>query len=117
MNLLADENVDRQIVERLRQDGHQVLYIAEMAPSVSDGVVLEKANQQNAVLITADKDFGELVYRQGLIHAGVVLLRLASLSPMKKADVISVVLLDRGLEIQDAFAVDSPQNVRIRHRL
>lgn len=40
MNLLADESVDRQIVERLRQDGHQVLYIAEVEPSISDIISL-----------------------------------------------------------------------------
>jgi predicted nuclease of predicted toxin-antitoxin system len=117
MNLLADENVDRQIVERLRQDGHCVVYVAEIAPSVSDDLVLEQANQDGAILITADKDFGELVYRQGRIHAGVLLLRLAGLSPMVKADVASAVLRDRGPEIQDAFAVVSPRNIRIRRRL
>jgi predicted nuclease of predicted toxin-antitoxin system len=64
MNLLADEGVDRQIVERLRQEGYSVLYIAEMDPGISDDLVLDKANQVEALLLTADKDFGELVFRQ-----------------------------------------------------
>ena len=64
MKLCADESVDRQIIERLRSDGHEVHYIAELDPGVSDEVVLESANQQQAPLLTADKDFGELVYRQ-----------------------------------------------------
>jgi predicted nuclease of predicted toxin-antitoxin system len=63
MNILADESVDRQIVERLRQDGHEVLYIAEMEPSIEDDLVLERANERSALLVTADKDFGELVFR------------------------------------------------------
>jgi predicted nuclease of predicted toxin-antitoxin system len=63
MNLLADEGVDRPVVEQLRQDGHDVLYVAEMEPSINDDVVLMRANQHQAVLLTADKDFGELVYR------------------------------------------------------
>lgn len=63
MNLLADESVDRQIVERLRQDGHEVLYAAEMEPGIPDDVVLERANEISAWLMTADKDFGELVFR------------------------------------------------------
>lgn len=41
MNLLADESVDRQIVERLRQDGHRVRYVAEMEPGISDEIVLD----------------------------------------------------------------------------
>jgi predicted nuclease of predicted toxin-antitoxin system len=117
MNLLADENVDRQIVERLRRDGHVLVYVAEMAPGTSDNDVLAEANRQGAVLVTSDKDFGELVYRQGRIHAGVMLLRLAGLSPMAKAEIVSGVLRDRGAEIQDGFTVVSRRNVRIRHRL
>jgi Domain of unknown function (DUF5615) len=46
MNLLADESVDRRIVERLRQDGHDVTYVAEMDPGISDETVLQRANEQ-----------------------------------------------------------------------
>lgn len=59
MNLLADESVDRPIVERLRQDGHATLYVAELAPGVSDEDVLREANSRSALLLTEDKDFGE----------------------------------------------------------
>ena len=80
MNLVADEGVDRAVVERLRPDGHEVIYVAELSPSVSDEEVLRQANARNAVLLTTDKDFGDLVFRQGLAHYGVVLLRLAGLA-------------------------------------
>ena len=79
MNLFADEGVDRPVVERLRQDDHDVMYVAELAPSIPDEEVLREANGRSAVLVTADKDFGELVFRQGAMHSGVVLLRLAGL--------------------------------------
>jgi predicted nuclease of predicted toxin-antitoxin system len=72
MNFLADESVDRPIVERLRQEGHQVSYIAELGPGMSDDAVLNLANQQTALLLTADKDFGEMVFRQRLHTHGVV---------------------------------------------
>ena len=58
MNFIADESIDRQIVERLRDDGHFVWYVAEMAPSISDDEVLRIANNESAPLITSDKDFG-----------------------------------------------------------
>ena len=80
MNLVADEGVDRPVVERLRQDGHHVVCVAEMSPSAPDEEVLQQANAGSAVLLTADKDFGELVFRQGLVHSGVVLPRLAGLA-------------------------------------
>jgi Domain of unknown function (DUF5615) len=50
VNLLADESVDRQIVERLRQDGHDVLYVAEMEPGIADALVLERANKKIIVV-------------------------------------------------------------------
>ena len=70
MNLVADESVDSPIVERLRQDGHAVFYIAELDPGIDDGAVLDEANRSGALLITSDKDFGELVFSSGSDHYG-----------------------------------------------
>jgi len=117
MNLLADEGVDRQIVERLRQDGHQVLYVAEMEPSISDEEVLNRANEKNALLVTADKGFGEMVFRQNLLTVGgVVLLRLTGLSPERKAEIVSKSIQGRGGDLSSAFSVISPGRTRIRRR-
>jgi predicted nuclease of predicted toxin-antitoxin system len=117
MNLLADEGVDRQIVERLRLDGHAVLYIAEMEPSISDDIVLDRANQRDALLVTADKDFGELVFRQGRINTGVVLLRLGGLALETKAGIVSQVFREHAAAMMQAFSVISPGIVRIRHKI
>ena len=65
MNFLADESVDQGIVIRLRSEGHSVLAVAEMEPGLTDDAVLDAANERSALLPTADKDFGELVFRQG----------------------------------------------------
>ena len=73
MRLVADENVDRQIVDRLRAHGHDVLSIAEVEPGIDDDVVLLKARESGALLLTGDKDFGELVFRRRLLSSGVVL--------------------------------------------
>jgi predicted nuclease of predicted toxin-antitoxin system len=116
MNLLADESVDKPIVEQLRQNGHAVLYVAEMEPSIPDDIVLQRANEHQALLITEDKDFGELVYRRGLVHLGVILVRLAGLSPQTKARIVSKVLAERADEMPDAFSVISPAMVRIRRK-
>jgi predicted nuclease of predicted toxin-antitoxin system len=116
MNFVADEGIDRQIVERLRQDGHKVLYVAEMELSISDEQVLTRANEKDALLITADKDFGEMVFHQNLLTVGVVLLRLAGLSPERKAGIISKVIESRSVELPNSFSVISPGKVRIRQR-
>ena len=114
MNLLADESVDRPVVDRLRQEGHAVVYVAELSPSISDDQVLQEANKLSSLLLTADKDFGELVFRQGRVHTGVVLLRLAGLPAAAKADVVARVFQDHATELPGGFSVVSPGAVRIR---
>jgi len=85
-----------------------------MEPGIADDVILAQANASQALLITLDKDFGELVYRQGLVHAGVILLRLAGLLPETKATLVAQVMQQRGSEMVQAFSVVSPSTVRIR---
>jgi len=115
MNLLADEGVDRQVVERLRQDGFEVLYIAEIEPSITDDVVLERANERAALLVTVDKDFGELIFREGqLTSGGVVLIRLAGLSAERKAEIVSNAFKERRSEFHHSFSVIAPGNIRVR---
>jgi predicted nuclease of predicted toxin-antitoxin system len=114
MNLLADEGVDRQIVLQLRTEGHSVWYVAEMEPSISDDLVLQRANEQHSILVTEDKDFGELVYRLGLVHHGVILVRLHGLTSEAKAHTVSDAIREHGEEIANAFSVISPGIVRIR---
>jgi predicted nuclease of predicted toxin-antitoxin system len=114
MNFLADESVDRQIVDRLRQDGHLVRYVAEMGPGISDDTVLDLANQEAALLLTADKDFGELVFRQRRPMPGIVLIRLAGLSPMHKAEIVASTINQHIAELPCAFAVIAPGVFRIR---
>lgn len=114
MNFVADESVDRHIVERLREDGHRVWYVAEMEPGISDDVVLALANQENALLLTADKDFGELAFRQLLHTHGIVLIRLAGLSPSRKAEMAASIVNRHIAELPHAFAVIAPGVFRIR---
>lgn len=115
MKFLADENVDSAIVARLRKEGHTVLYVIEMSPSISDDEVVNHVNKEEALLLTADKDFGELVFRQGRIVQGVVLLRLAGLSPAHKADMVASAIGRRGDELSRNFTVITQEAIRIRH--
>ena|SRR2546425_11021223 len=76
MQLFADENIAAQIVSQLRGLGHDVLYPPETEGRADDEIWLEKARSAERILITDDKDFGELVFRKKMASAGVVLLRL-----------------------------------------
>lgn len=87
MNLLLDESVDAPVAQRLRTDGHAVTCVWELEPGIADNEVLARANRGKAVLVTADKDFGELVFRLGRVHNGVLLIRFAG--PGRKRKPIS----------------------------
>ena len=114
MNLVADEGVDGPVVQWLRDDGHDVIYVADLSPGVTDDDVLRQANDRGALLLTADKDFGELVFRQRLVHSGVLLLRLAGLTNVTKAEIVAEVCRERGAELLGVFSVVSPGQIRIR---
>lgn len=116
MQFLADENVDRQIVERLRNGGDEVFYVAEMAPGISDDSVLNSSNVVNAILLTADKDFGEMIFRQKKIATGIVLIRLAGISPDRKAEIVFAAIAQHRAELHDAFTVIAPGVVRVRRK-
>jgi predicted nuclease of predicted toxin-antitoxin system len=117
MNLLADESVDAPIVKRLRSDGHSVVYVAEMSPSITDEEVLERANTYPCPLVTADKDFGELIFRLHRVTLGVILIRLPGFSPAFKAAIVSDAIRLHGSEMLRAFTVISPGMVRLRRDL
>ena len=114
MKLIADENIDRAIVLQLRANGHDVSWICELSPSVSDEVVLEQAILLGAILVTEDKDFGELVYRRKLAHLGVILLRLEGLDNASKAQTLADVFRDYSEQLSGAFTVVMPDSVRLR---
>jgi predicted nuclease of predicted toxin-antitoxin system len=114
VNLVCDEAVDEPIVARLRADGHDVTYVRELSPSITDDEVLDAANRHMAPLVTNDKDFGELIYRLGRVSHGVVLLRLAGLSNAAKADIVSSAIRAHASELDGGFTVISPGMVRIR---
>ena len=66
MRFYADESVDYPIIEVLRR-GHTVSAVIDEEPGLPDSEVLKRANEAEAILITIDKDFGELVYLRKLI--------------------------------------------------
>ena len=114
MNLVADESVDGQIVSRLRAAGYSVWYIAEESPSIPDEEVLQIAADRSALLLTADKDFGELVYRLKQVNSGVILIRLTGLSQEAKAAMVHSALRLYGREMMNAFTVMGRRTIRIR---
>jgi len=114
MKFLADEGIDAPIVREMRTAGYDVYYIAEEEAGVEDDYILKKANEEKRILITKDKDFGELVFRLKQIHAGVILARLEGIKPKTKAKFILKAILDHENILENAFTIIQPGIVRVR---
>jgi predicted nuclease of predicted toxin-antitoxin system len=89
---LADECVAAPLVALLRTDGHDVLYVAEAAAGLSDPDVIALALREKRLLLTEDKDFGDLVFRRGREVPGVVLMRIDSDNSVLKAERLTAVI-------------------------
>ncbi len=113
MNIIADENIAVQVVERLRQDGHNIRYTIQ-GQGIVDMVVLDMAYEQKALLITDDKDFGELVIRNKQQAFGVLLVRLPGLASDQKADIVANVVREHGDRLMHEFTVLTAKNIRSR---
>lgn len=76
MRWLADECVAASVVAHLREAGHDVTYMAEIAPAATDPAAIARAHHEGRLLLTEDKDFGELVFRWNWPVPGLILLRI-----------------------------------------
>lgn len=114
MRFLADENVSYRVVERLRAAGFDVMAVALTNPGAPDSDVLATAGRDGRVLITEDRDFGELVVRQRLEVQGVVLLELDRLSNIAEADRVVAVISTNLDKPAGNLLVIEPGRVRIR---
>jgi len=96
VRLLANENLPGEAVQALRSEGHDVLWVRTEAPGSTDRDVLARAVAEHRILLTFDKDFGELAFRERLSAAsGVMLFRVVPTSPADVARLAVAVLKSR----------------------
>jgi len=86
MRFLADEICDFVVVRALRESGYDVLSVSEISPRAEDSTVVELAVKDKRILLTEDKDFGQLVYAHGQKTGGVIFLRFPASARKKIAD-------------------------------
>jgi predicted nuclease of predicted toxin-antitoxin system len=114
MRFVADENVSRVLIERLRADGLEIVSISETRPGAADKDVLAAADAEGCILITEDRDFGELVIRQHLTVRGLILLELDRLSNTAEADVVAHVISAQADKLSGNLIVIEPGRIRVR---
>ncbi len=111
---LADENFDNRIVLALRELGHQIYTIIELEGGISDDKVIELANELKAIILTEDKDFGELTYRLQKGSQGIILVRLNGVNIDQKIELLKHVLKSHLSELRNSFTVINKTKVRIK---
>ncbi len=114
MRLLVDENVSSTVIRALRERGHDVVSVKEALRGADDASILARAQAEGRLVVTHDKDFGELAFRAGLpATSGIVLFRLAGTSPAEDSRRV-IEVLESGIEWVGQFAVVTNDRIRTR---
>ena len=114
MRWLADECVAAGLVARLRAAGHDVVYMAEIAPAAGDIDVIGRARDEGRLLLTEDKDFGDLVFRRGAQAPGIVLLRIDPVMHELKAERLDAAIGRFGDGLVGRYTIIEPARFRSR---
>jgi len=114
MKIVADESVDYGVILELRKHGYNVLAIEDSYKGSEDEMVLEISLKENSILMTEDKDFGELVFRLNKAHIGIVLIRLLGVDLESKNKIIIKSLQENFETMKNSFSVISENQTRIR---
>ena len=113
MPFLADESCDFAVVRALRDAGEDVIAVAEVAPGADDRIVLEMGQRDGRVLLTEDKDFGNLVFAAGHPTGGVSFLRYPVAARMLIAQATVDFVRQRRQDLGGSFVVIEPSRIRI----
>ena len=114
MRFLANENFPGDAVVALRAVGHDVVWVRTAAPGSKDPDILAWAEREARILLTFDKDFGELAWRHGLpASCGIVLFRLPMPSPGSVGSALAARITERA-DWPGHFSVVEPGRVRMR---
>jgi predicted nuclease of predicted toxin-antitoxin system len=113
MRFLADESCDFVVVRALRSAGYDVTAISEIAPRAEDSDVIRLATSEKRMLLTEDKDFGQLVFAHGETSPGVIFLRFPASTRKQIAPVVVKLVKERGEKLAGCFVTVQPGRIRI----
>ena len=118
MNFLFDQSADFRLIPHLRELGHDVAVISRnYPPGLADADVLAIARAERRILVVADRDFGELIFHQRLVHAGVIFFRLPGAQLPTKIEHLNRVLEEHADALEHGeFLVVSPGQIRVAGR-
>lgn len=113
MRFLADESCDFIVVRTLRAAGHDVAAVSEITPRADDSDVISLAVHEKRILLTEDKDFGQLVFAHGQNASGVIFLRFPVEARKQIAEEVVKLVGERGEKLAGSFVTIQPGRIRI----
>lgn len=113
MKFLVDECVGPTVARWLKQNNYDAISIYDGIPGIDDNSVLQKSLLESRILITSDKDFGEMIFKNKMQHCGIILLRLIDERPSNKIGVLDSILKNYAHELFGNFVVATERTVRI----
>ena len=114
LKFLIDVGVGKKSRNGLKMRGYDIKNVRDINPRMLDREILKIAVSEKRMVITMDKDFGELVYNSGLLHAGVLLLRLEDAKSNEKVKIVENILEKYSDMLLNKFCVFKDEKLRIK---
>lgn len=113
LKFLVDECIGITVFRWLKQEGYNVVAVCDVMPGATDDAVLAYAYSLDCVLITSDKDFGDMIFKTASNHVGVILLRLVDQRPDQQIKTLKRLLVHHKRDLKNNFVVASELMLRI----
>jgi len=114
LRFLVDVGVGKGIEKYLLEEGYDTKAVRDIDPRMEDEEIIRVAVAENRMVVTMDKDFGELVYHSSMRHCGVMLLRLEDAPGPEKLQVFKYIIKNYSSRIKDSFCVFQNNRLRIK---
>ncbi|MBI5970709.1 MAG: DUF5615 family PIN-like protein [Deltaproteobacteria bacterium] len=115
LKFLVDVGVGKKVEKRLADNGYDAKCVRDINPTADDSEILHPAVKEGRMVITMDKDFGELVYNSGKLHSGVLILRLEDADGVHKVKVMKKIPSDYADKLYGRFCVFQGERLRIKN--
>jgi predicted nuclease of predicted toxin-antitoxin system len=113
IRFLADVNVEKPVVDYLLKEGYDIKWIPDIEIEMSDEGLLQIANREKRILITNDKDFGELIFLQKKLMPGIILIRAKGLRSREKVRLMKKLLMGYREKLLNHFVVLTKNKIRV----
>ena len=113
MKFIADENIPLKVVKRLREEGLDITSIIEIKVGMKDEEIAKLSEREKVVIITFDKDFGEIIFKKLIKPYGVILLRISPKSVDYISNFLKWLLIESKIEFERKLVVVREDKIRI----